>query len=158
MRGWAWALLFLLLAAPFAALGGARAVPAADAPWWTHTFLDADHDGIDDSLQALASHEPLTVLLDYAAMPTSAQRGAVDAAGLAVVQSYHNFPILAVRALPAQLPQLRTLPGVVFVEHDDIIHLMLKDSVPLIGAPQVWKDYGATGKGQTVAIIDDGAF
>ncbi|MEA3200852.1 MAG: serine protease AprX [Thermoplasmata archaeon] len=154
MRALAWGLILILLALPL----GARAVPGGDPPWWTRTYLDQDHDGIDDSLQALTGHEPISVFLDYATMPTPAQRAALDQAGIEVAQSYHNFPFLVVRALPAQVASLRAMPGVVLVEHDAPMYLMLKDSVPLIGAPQVWKDYGATGKGQTVAIIDDGAF
>ena len=29
-------------------------------------------------------------------------------------------------------------------------------SVPFIGAPAAWQDYGATGNGQTIAVIDAG--
>ncbi len=157
MRGLGWLGVLLLLASALPLSAEARAQPVA--PWWTDVSFDRDHDGIDDALAArLGSSDPLTVLVDYASMPTPGQRAALDSLGVQVTSAYAHFPILAVRALPSQVPALRALPGVVMLEHDDAIYRLLKDSVPLIGAPTVWKDYGVTGKGETIAILDDGAF
>lgn len=152
----AWALTLLLLAP--ALVGGAVGEDAREERgWWTSTTLDADQDGLDDAL-ALAGADPLVVLLDYATMPTRAQKAAVRDAGVLLVAEYRHFPVLAVQALPQQVPGLARLPGVVLVEKDDVLVPLLKESVPLIGAPQAATRYGATGAGVTVAVIDDGAF
>ncbi|MEH7475859.1 S8 family serine peptidase, partial [Priestia megaterium] len=57
--------------------------------------------------------------------------------------------------------ELRSLPGVKAVYPDQVYHADLADSVPLIGAPDVWSKHdqnnqGITGKGVTVAVIDTG--
>lgn len=56
---------------------------------------------------------------------------------------------------------LRTLPGVRAVEEDRQLEIMVDQSVPLIGAPDVWKLKDAegqaiTGKGIRIAILDSG--
>src|SRR5581483_879004 len=136
------------------AVSGAPAAPG----WWEDTIFDRDHDGLDDRLVDLDPSAPFVVLVDYASVPGPRELAAIGALGVEVTSSYHDFPVLAVRALPAQLPALRALPGVVMIEKNDVIYPLLKDSVPLIGAPQAWSTYGATGKGITIAVIDDGAF
>lgn len=122
-------------------------------------MMDADHDGVDDALAPLLhGNDPLTVIVDHASMPTVEQRAAIEREGFVVTFAPHNFPLLVARG-PAQLvPRLSGLPGVVFLEKNDAISTLLKDSVPLIGAPQAWKQYGATGKDIVVAVLDDGAF
>ena len=153
----AWALAMLLLAPALVSASEAPAEPAEG--WWEDTRLDEDRDGVDDALAPLLSTSaPLVVLLDYASMPTEAQKAAVRARGVEIVQAYGHFPILAVRALPAQVPGLATLPGVVLVEKDDVLTTQLKESVPLLGVPQAIRTYQTTGKGVVVAVLDDGSF
>lgn len=148
-------LLALMVLAPMLFVASST---GATAPWWESTTLDVDGDGIDDALMAsLAGTDPLVVLVDYAGVPTAAQRDAV-VAGFELVAAYDHFDVLAVRVLPSQITSLLQLPGVVFIERNDDIDRQLKESVPLIGAPQVWKTYKATGKGVVVAVLDDGAF
>ncbi|XRG80464.1 S8 family serine peptidase [Rossellomorea sp. GAMAL-10_SWC] len=60
-----------------------------------------------------------------------------------------------------KIDELRSLPGVKAVYPDQKYHADLADSVPLIGAPDVWSKHdqnnqGITGKGVTVAVIDTG--
>ncbi|MEH7403609.1 S8 family serine peptidase [Gottfriedia acidiceleris] len=60
-----------------------------------------------------------------------------------------------------KIDELRSLPGVKAVYPDQVYHADLADSVPLIGAPDVWSKHdqnnqGITGKGVTVAVIDTG--
>ncbi len=54
------------------------------------------------------------------------------------------------------LAAIRALPYVRAVHEDREMHTFLARSVPHIGAPQVWQQYGARGKGVTVAVIDTG--
>ena len=54
------------------------------------------------------------------------------------------------------LAAIRALPYVRAVHEDKKVQAHLVRSVPHIGAPQVWAQYGSRGKGVTVAIIDTG--
>lgn len=54
------------------------------------------------------------------------------------------------------LAAIRALPYVKAVHEDRKMQASLVRSVPHIGAPQVWQQYGARGKGVTVAVIDTG--
>ncbi|HUR69965.1 MAG TPA: S8 family peptidase [Candidatus Thermoplasmatota archaeon] len=148
-------LAFCVLAPSF----GLAALGTAGAPWWRSTSLDLDGNGLDDALELdLALGEPLVVLVAFATTPTAADRAAIVDAGYTIVHAYEHFDVVAVRALPETVPRLLDVPGVVFVERSDTVTTLLKDSVPLIGAPQVWRTYGSTGKGIVVAVIDDGAY
>jgi subtilisin family serine protease len=160
LRGVVFSILLLLPAAVFAAPAPASSSPSASASeWWLQTTLDADGDRIDDALAPqLALADPLVVLVAYDHLPTPRDRARLIDAGFELAQWYEHFDVVAVRALPADVPRLLQLPGVVFVERNDDIERHLKESVPLIGAPQVWKTYRATGKGIVVAVLDDGAF
>jgi hypothetical protein len=51
---------------------------------------------------------------------------------------------------------LRETRGVALVEPVGIVRRALARSVPLIGAPKTWKQYGVRGKGVTVAVVDTG--
>ena len=144
-----------LLLAP---LAGA-AMPEEPDGWWTRTMLDEDRDGLDDALEPLlVGPLPLTVIVDYADMPTPAQRAALEARGAVVTFAPRHFPLLVVRAPAARVSALADAPGVVLVEANDVLRPLLKESAPLVGAPQAWQTYQTTGKDVVVAVLDDGAF
>lgn len=147
-------LLAALLALPLAI--AAPDVPE-DAAWWELSLQDVDRDGIDDALPLVGS-DPLRVLVAFPDVPTEEDRQALRDAGFPVLDWYAHFDVVVVQAFPSQLPLLLEVPGVVFVEHDDVIYPLLKESVPLLGVPQVWRDFGVTGAGITVAVLDDGSF
>ncbi|QIZ09188.1 S8 family serine peptidase [Priestia megaterium] len=68
---------------------------------------------------------------------------------------------MALQVPKNKVDELRSLPGVKAVYPDQEYHADLADSVPLIGAPDVWSKHdqnnqGITGKGVTVAVIDTG--
>ncbi|WUW21677.1 S8 family serine peptidase [Streptomyces sp. NBC_01463] len=68
---------------------------------------------------------------------------------------------VAVTVKASEVQALRTLPGVVSVQPDAKIRMYTSDSVPLIGAPEVWKredpsGAAADGAGVTVAVLDSG--
>ena len=76
-------------------------------------------------------------------------------AGAQVVHRYRYIPALALELQPAALARLRDSGLAARVQLDEPATVMLSDSVPLIGAPEVW-DLGYDGTGQSVAIIDTG--
>jgi hypothetical protein len=66
------------------------------------------------------------------------------------------FAGASARVSRASLAAIRALPYVRAVHEDREMHTFLARSVPHIGAPQVWQQHGARGKGVTVAVIDTG--
>lgn len=73
------------------------------------------------------------------------------------VRQYHFvFNGLATTVSPGTLKQLEQHPRVARVFRDGVAKANLADSVPLIGAPQMWTSYGADGQGVRVAVIDTG--
>lgn len=147
--------LAIALLAPWATVS---ADPPGE-PWWLATAMDADGDGLDDALTAPRDPAtPIIVLAAFSGIPSAPERAALAQAGFDVGRPYSHFDVLPVRLLPHEVPRLRAFPGVVFVEADAVLRPLLKDSVPLVGAPQVWSELGATGRGVVVAILDDGTF
>lgn len=57
---------------------------------------------------------------------------------------------------PSDASRLAARPDVVRVVRASRVSPALRSSVPFIGVPRVWKDYGARGKGVVVAVIDSG--
>ncbi len=73
----------------------------------------------------------------------------------------HLIQGMALSVDPASLHTLRTLPGVRGVYPDVRLTAALADSVPLVGAPQVWSltdgdGQPVTGQGVHIAIVDSG--
>lgn len=150
--------LLLLVPALTGAVAGAPAASGAPA-WYEATTLDRDGDRLDDALAPLVGRAgPVQVLVSYGRQPTDADARALEAAGAVVLSRYHHFPLLAARAPAHVVPDLLALPGVVFVEKDDLVRRQLRESVPLLGVPQAVSRFGHTGKDVVVAILDDGAF
>lgn len=52
--------------------------------------------------------------------------------------------------------EIRRLPYVAAVYEDVAVHACLTESVPIVGAPEVWSSYGVSGAGVKVAVIDTG--
>src|SRR5690625_4348418 len=70
-----------------------------------------------------------------------------------------TFNGLALEVHADDIMRLEDIPGVTAVYKDEAVHMNLEDSIPLIGAPEVWErededGQSLTGKGVTVAIID----
>jgi subtilisin family serine protease len=60
-------------------------------------------------------------------------------------------------SIPAKLaPEVAELPGVVAILPVHDARLFTESSVPWLGVPQFWSDFGSTGEGTTVAVIDSG--
>jgi subtilisin family serine protease len=83
--------------------------------------------------------------------------GGIKAAGGKVLARYqYSYDGIKVRAAGAKLAQLAALPGVVAVRSLRTFTRDNVNGVPYIGAPSAWQYSGATGVGQTVAVIDTG--
>ena len=57
---------------------------------------------------------------------------------------------------PAAAQQMAARHDVASVQPVSIVKLDNSTSVPFIGAPKVWKKFGARGQGMTLALVDTG--
>ncbi len=71
------------------------------------------------------------------------------------VRKFKYIPYVAMELDAAALEALASDSQVVSIEEDRLLKPMLKESTPLIGAPQAWRQ-GFSGSGQTIAILDSG--
>ena len=96
-----------------------------------------------------------------------AEDAVIEAAGSAGIHLTHRrsydvlLPAMSVEVPADQVDDLRRLPGVTAVYENLTFQASTVDSVPLIGAPQVWErtdpaGQPARGAGVTVAVIDTG--
>jgi subtilisin family serine protease len=94
----------------------------------------------------------------------------LDPGDVVVRWRYEMLPLLAVSVTPRGLAVLEAHPGVRAVERDQWLYPLsdrpvragsrreeaLAEAVPLIGADFVHREYGVTGQGVTVAVLDTG--
>ncbi|HWJ06205.1 MAG TPA: S8 family serine peptidase, partial [Steroidobacteraceae bacterium] len=78
------------------------------------------------------------------------------AAGMPRTDVRRVFNGAALEASSNMAEELRKLPYVRAVYPDVTVRAVLAESVPLIGADQVWTQLGVTGAGVRVAVIDTG--
>jgi len=81
--------------------------------------------------------------------------GEVKSGGVRVIHEYDYIPFMALQVDRAAFEALQKNPNVIGIEEDVLMKPMLQQSVPLIGADDVWLE-GVTGAGQVVAILDTG--
>lgn len=79
----------------------------------------------------------------------------VTPSGGTVKHMYASVPVLALWVNAEALKTLSNAPEVARIDQDKQNTLQLTDSVPQIGGPKA-RSYGATGAGQTIAILDTG--
>jgi len=76
--------------------------------------------------------------------------------GRVVARYQYAYNGIKVRATGVQLAKMAALPGVVAVRSLPTYTIDNVSGVPYIGAPGAWQNSGATGAGETVAVIDTG--
>ena len=114
------------------------------------------------SAEANASGQPLSKA-DKQAIRSQVKRGqdalksAIVGAGGKVQRQYQDaYNGIRVRVSLKNVPKLAALPGVVSIHPIRIHHKTLTTAVPFTGVPDAWQDFGYTGKGVKIAIIDSG--
>ncbi len=70
--------------------------------------------------------------------------------------TYTSVPAIALSTDAKGIDALLAREDVAEVWYDEPVHTMLDSSVPVIGVPQVWAQFGNRGEGVTVAIVDTG--
>jgi subtilisin family serine protease len=110
------------------------------------------------------AHRPDPML---SAAEANAQRLAVERVGsnllarlggtsYGAVKTFTTLPLVALEAGPEALRRLAADPAVVRIQEDLTMRPFLAESIPLIGADDVFAD-GHTGSGWAIAVLDTGA-
>ena len=141
--------------------------------WWLDWSRDADHDFVDDRIEWLleqpvdvqqdwwrkAGPEQARVFIDYDHQPTDADVEALTKLGVEVTLRAHYLDTVAA-TIPLELLQdpatLLSLSGLVMIEDLGLAEPHMNEAVPTMGVDDVWNDFGFTGTGVTIAILDTG--
>ena len=151
-------------------------IPATTQNLPSKSFYQADHVLDDTILKQIEEHGQARVIveLDVAFQPegymskraVTDQREKIaqtqhdvlkmlDSTQATVKRNFKYIPSLALTVTKEGLDALRQMPQVKSIHEDKLLHLNLKESIPIIGADKTWNS-GFTGKGQAVAILDTG--
>lgn len=144
-------------------VAGLLAAPVATARAATPDPRSATVVGALDRAEARAVRDgevPVIVRLDPdAARPTvhDAQAAIIAAVGpdATVEHRYTTIPAVALTVDATEIDRLRSVPGLDGVAIDRAASVDLASSVPSIGGDRA-RTAGATGRGQTIAILDTG--
>lgn len=105
------------------------------------------------AIQALGAADKIPIIVKWRSNRTGAN--AVPRGISAPRYTYTLIPGTAHQSTRAEINALSDLPDVELIWHDSPVHILLDESVPLIGAPRLWQQ-GITGVGIKVAIVDTG--
>lgn len=108
-------------------------------------------------LSAAGPTERIDAVVSFATRPTASDLAALSSTGVRVVP----LKVLAkagIRGTRSQVSAVTSLPlpNLVSVHHNRRLQYFLDESVPMIGADQVWTSRGILGRGVTTAVIDSG--
>ena len=130
--------------------------------WWEDTRMDKDrnrmHDMLDIALEQgkYVIDGKISVLVDFDHMPTeSDEQLLIDEVGFEPSWRFHHIPIIAGTIETELLDDLLNVEGVVFLTLNGELRIALDNAIGIHNVDTVW-DYGYTGEGISIAIIDTG--
>jgi len=130
--------------------------------WWEDTNMDKDknrmHDMLDIALEQgkYVIGGKISVLVDFDHMPTKAdEQLLIDEVGFDPSWRFHHIPIIAGTIETNLLDELLEVKGVVFLTLNGEMRMTLDNAIGIHHVDTVW-DYGYTGEGISIAIIDTG--
>ena len=136
--------------------------PSVPDEWWKDTNMDKDknrmHDMLDIALEQgkYVVDGKISVLVDFDHMPTEAdEQLLIDEVGFDPSWRFHHIPIIAGTIETELLDELLEVEGVVFLTLNGELRIALDNAIGIHHVDTVW-DYGYTGEGISIAIIDTG--
>jgi len=130
--------------------------------WWKDTNMDKDknrmHDMLDIAIEQgkYVIDGKISVLVDFDHMPTEAdEQLLIDEVGFEPSWRFHHIPIIAGTIETELLDELLEVEGVVFLTLNGEMRIALDNAIGIHHVDTVW-DYGYTGEGISIAIIDTG--
>ena len=130
--------------------------------WWEDTNMDKDknrmHDMLDIALEQgkYVVDGRISVLVDFDHMPTeSDEQLLIEEVGFEPSWRFHHIPIISGTVETKLLDELLEIEGVVFLTLNGEMRIALDNAIGIHHVDTVW-DYGYTGEGISIAIIDTG--
>ena len=130
--------------------------------WWKDTNMDKDknsmHDMLDIALEQgkYVVDGKISVLVDFDHMPTeSDEQRLIDEVNFEPSWRFHHIPIIAGTVQTDLLDDLLGVEGVVFLTLNGEMRIALDNAIGIHHVDTVW-DFGYTGEGISIAIIDRG--
>jgi len=130
--------------------------------WWEDTNMDKDKNRMHDMLDIAVEQGKyvidgkISVLVDFDHMPTeSDEQLLIDEVGFEPSWRFHHIPIIAGTIETELLEDLLNVEGVVFLTLNGELSFALDNAIGIHHVDTVW-DFGYTGEGISVAIIDTG--
>ena len=130
--------------------------------WWKDTRMDKDKNRMHDMLDIAVEQGryvidgKISVLVDFDHMPTeSDEQLLIDEVGFEPSWRFHHIPIIAGTIETELLDDLLNVDGVVFLTLNGELRIALDNAIGIHHVDTVW-DYGYTGEGISIAIIDTG--
>jgi len=130
--------------------------------WWEDTRMDMDknrmHDMLDIALEQgkYVYDGKISVLVDFDHMPTkNDEQLLIDEVGFEPSWRFHHIPIISGEVKTELLDELLEVKGVVFLTLNGELQIALDNAIGIHHVDTVW-DFGYTGEGISIAIIDTG--
>ena len=130
--------------------------------WWKDTRMDRDknyrHDILDMALEQgkFVVDGKISVLVDFDHMPTESDESLlIEEVGFIPSWRFHHIPIISGLIDVNRIDDLLEVEGVVFLTLNGELHVLLDNAIEIHHVDTVW-DFGYTGEGISVAIIDTG--
>ncbi len=133
-----------------------------DETWWENTRMDKDknhiHDILDMALEQgkFIEDGKISVLVDFDHMPTELDEELlIQEVDFNPNWRFHHIPIISGLIDVDRIDDLLNVEGVVFLTLNGELHILLDNAIGIHHVDTVW-NFGYTGEGVSVAIIDTG--
>lgn len=130
--------------------------------WWENTRMDMNknsmHDMLDIALEQgkYVVDGKISILVDFDHMPTELdEQLLIDEVNFEPSWRFHHIPIIAGTIEIALIGDLLNVEGVVFLTLNGEMRMALDNAIGIHHVDTVW-DFGYTGEGISIAIIDTG--